>query len=202
MINLANIFDYLDWRDINIKNDPFNEVDNLILSRISYFPFDNIVGEKEISLNQAYNIYKNSKDKGRILEKEDNLLFPKLANSERFGNIKLSHYINNLDSQQEKQFSAITFNLPDNTIYVSFRGTDDTIVGWKEDLNMSFSLQVPAQLEATKYLENISPKFTQKIRVGGHSKGGNLAIFAASFANKKVQNKIINVYNNDGPRIS
>ena len=196
---MANIFDYLNWRDIELEKVEFNEIDNLICSRISYFPFDEIIKEKALTLKQAYDIYLSNGAKGRILQKEDTDLFPHLAKSKRFGEIKLSNYINKLDPKQEKQFSAITFELPDNTIYVAYRGTDDTIVGWKEDLNMSFSLQVPAQIEAVKYLENIANQFNKDIRVGGHSKGGNLAIYAAAFCTKETQNRIIKVYNNDGP---
>lgn len=196
---MANIFDYLNWRDIELEKVEFNEIDNLICSRISYFPFDEIIKEKPLTLKQAYDIYLSNGAKGRILQKEDTDLFPHLAKSKRFGEIKLSNYINKLDPKQEKQFSAITFELPDNTIYVAYRGTDDTIVGWKEDLNMSFSLQVPAQIEAVKYLENIATKFNKDIRVGGHSKGGNLAIYAAAFCSNETQNRIIKVYNNDGP---
>ena len=196
---MANIFDYLDWRDIELEKVEFNEIDNLICSRVSYFPFDDIIKEKTLTLEQAYDTYLLNGAKGRILQQEDTVLFPRLAKSKRFGKIKLSNYINKLDPKQEKQFSAITFELPDNTIYVAYRGTDDTIVGWKEDLNMSFSLQVPAQIEAVKYLEFIASKFDNQIRVGGHSKGGNLAIYAASFCNPEVQNRIIKVYNNDGP---
>lgn len=197
---MANIFDYMNWRDISLKNVEFNEIDNLILARLTYFPFDGLIEENEIiTLEEAYGRYEKEGTTGRILQKEDMDLFPILANSVRFGKIGLTKYVNNLDPIQEKQFSAVTIILPDDTIYVGYRGTDNTIIGWKEDFNMSFSELVPAQIDAVKYIERVSKKMKNKIRVGGHSKGGNLAVYAAAFCNKDIQNRIIAVYNNDGP---
>ena len=109
-------------------------------------------------------------------------------------------YINKIDAEQEKQFSAITVLMPDGTIYVSYRGTDNTIVGWKEDFNMSFKSHIASQISAKQYLEEIAKEYpSSKIIIGGHSKGGNIAVYAATFASKDVKDRIINVYNNDGP---
>lgn len=196
---MSNIFDYLQWRDLKLDKVEFNEVDNLILARLSYFPLDNVVENKPITLKEAYKKYLDVKEKGRILQEEDSELFPVLANSIRFGDIKLTNYINKIDLEQEEQFSAVTLLLPDDTIYVSFRGTDNTIVGWREDLNMSFKELVPAQTTAKNYLNKIAEEYKNKIRVGGHSKGGNLAIYASAFCNSEIQDRIIEVYNNDGP---
>lgn len=200
---MANIFDYMQWRDLSLEKVEFNEIDNLILARLSYFPFDGLIdGDEIITIEECYRRYMSLGDTGRILQKEDIDLFPVLANSIRFGQMKLTNYVNKLDSMKEKQFSAITIIMPDNTIYVSYRGTDNTIVGWKEDFNMSFSDLVESQIDAANYLNNISFKYKSKIRVGGHSKGGNLAVYAAAFCNPKIQKRIINVYNNDGPGFS
>ncbi|MFR8104217.1 MAG: DUF2974 domain-containing protein [Clostridia bacterium] len=197
---MANILDYLTWRgDLTLKESPFNEVDNLILARLSYFDFDGIIKEGEIiTIQEAAKRYKTKENK-RILQEEDTELFPFLGQVARFQNMKLAGYVNKIEEEAEKQFSAITIYMPDNSIYVSYRGTDNTIVGWKEDLNMSFKPQVPAQIEAVTYLEKVANKYYGKVRVGGHSKGGNLAVYAAAFCNKKIEKKIINVYNNDGP---
>ena len=111
----------------------------------------------------------------------------------------LCNYTNKIDPIQEKQFSAITILMEDGTMYIAYRGTDNTIVGWKEDFNMSFSELVPAQIDAVAYLEKVAKQYKRKIRVGGHSKGGNLAIYASAFCSSKVQKRIMNVYNNDGP---
>ena len=197
---MANIFDYMNWRDISLEKVEFNEVDNLILSRLSYFPFDGIVNEnEEITINEAYKRTKILGTTGRTLQVEDIELYQILAKSKRFGKCKITNFVNKIEPELEKQFAAITIILPDNTIYVSFRGTDDTIIGWKEDFNMSFSEVVPSQKDAVKYLENVAKKYKNKIRVGGHSKGGNLAIYSAAFCNKETKEQIIEIYNNDGP---
>lgn len=160
---MANIFDYMAWRDLELEKVEFNEIDNLILARLSYFPFDNIVEEeKEISIKNAYNKTVKNGTVGRVLQAEDKDLYPILANSVRFGNLKITCFVNKLDPIAEKQFSAITIILPNNTIYVSYRGTDNTIVGWKEDFNMSFSDLVASQTEAVKYLENIAKRYPEK----------------------------------------
>lgn len=198
---MANVFDYLDWRNLSLKNVEFNEIDGLILSCISYFPFDHLINEsEEKTLNEIYNNYIKLNSILKMRKKEDDEFFPKLASSKRFGNIKLTKFVSKLDEIQEKQFAVITTILPDNTIFISYRGTDDTIIALKEDLNMSYSEIIPAQLDAVNYLEEVANKYSNmKIRLGGHSKGGNLAVYAASFCKKEIQDRIINVYNNDGP---
>lgn len=199
---MSNILDYIDWRgDLTFKNDRFNEIDNLILSRVAYFYFDGVVGAGEtITLNEAYNRFQSlNPEKVRILQKEDLDLFPAVANSRRFGNLFLKNFVNKRDLNEEKQFSAITIMLPDNTSYIAFRGTDNTLVGWKEDFNMSFMKSVPAQKAAKEYLNKVANEVTGMLRVGGHSKGGNLAIYAAAFCDDDIKDRIIEVYNNDGP---
>ena len=200
---MANVFDYLKWRgDLNLEKSEFNEIDNLILSRFSYFPFDNIIKEDEVvtikELSERFE--KTDINPIHILWKDDKEFFPAMGKTERFGNMLATKYVNKIETEQEKQFSAITVLMPDDTIYVSFRGTDNTIVGWKEDFNMSFKSHIASQISAKEYLENIAEEFpNKKIRVGGHSKGGNIAIYASAFAKQEVKDRIINVYNNDGP---
>ena len=136
----------------------------------------------------------------RILWKDDADLFPIMGNSKRFGEMLALEYINKIDPEQEKQFSAITVILPDDTLYISYRGTDNTLIGWKEDFNISFKSHIASQISAKKYLENIAKKYPyKKIRRGGHSKGGHLAVYASVFVDSEIQKRIINVYNNDGP---
>lgn len=201
---MANIFDYMDWRDISLEKVEFNEIDSLILSRLSYFPLDGSIKEnEEVTLKEAYSKIQRQGTTGRVLQAEDVDLFPRLANSIRFGNLKLTGFINRIDPIAEKQFSAVTVLLPNDAIYVAYRGTDNTIVGWKEDFNMSFSDLVASQTEAVKYLEMIAKKYPkEKILVGGHSKGGNLAVYAAVFCDSSIQERIVKVYNNDGPGFS
>lgn len=200
---MPNVCDYIKWRgDITLNQSEFNEIDNLILSRFSYLPFDQIIEENEIvtieELSQRFK--KQDIKKLTILWKDDIELFPLMGNSKRFGEMIATKYVNKIDIEQEKQFSAITILMPDDTIYISYRGTDNTIVGWKEDLNMSFKGHVASQISAKKYLEMIATKYPdKKIIVGGHSKGGNIAVYAATFSNDEIKNRIIKIYNNDGP---
>ena len=200
---MANVCDYVKWRgDLSIEQSEFNEIDNLILSRFSYFPFDKIIKENEVVTIKELSERFKKKDirKLPILWKDDVDLFPLMGESERFGKLLATKYINKIDQEQEKQFAAITVLMPDNTIFVSYRGTDNTIVGWKEDLNMSFKSHIASQISAKKYLEIIAQEYPdKKIRIGGHSKGGNVAVYAATFVNKEIKDRIINVYNNDGP---
>ena len=200
---MANVCDYVRWRgDLTLEQSEFNEIDNLILARFSYFPFDKIIRENEIATIKELSRRFSNQDvtKLPILWKDDVELFPLMGNSKRFGGMLATKYINKIDAEQEKQFSAITVLMPDGTIYVSYRGTDNTIVGWKEDFNMSFKSHIASQISAKQYLEEIAKEYpSSKIIIGGHSKGGNIAVYAATFVNQKVKNRILNVYNNDGP---
>ena len=200
---MANVCDYVRWRgDLTLEQSEFNEIDNLILARFSYFPFDKIIRENEIATIKELSRRFSNQDvtKLPILWKDDVELFPLMGNSKRFGGMLATKYINKIDAEQEKQFSTITVLMPDGTIYVSYRGTDNTIVGWKEDFNMSFKSHIASQISAKQYLEEIAKEYpSSKIIIGGHSKGGNIAVYAATFASKDVKDRIINVYNNDGP---
>ncbi len=200
---MANVCDYVRWRgDLTLEQSEFNEIDNLILARFSYFPFDKIIRENEIATIKELSRRFSNQDvtKLPILWKDDVELFPLMGNSKRFGGMLATQYINKIDAEQEKQFSAITVLMPNDIIYVSYRGTDNTIVGWKEDFNMSFKSHIASQISAKQYLEEIAKEYpSSKIIIGGHSKGGNIAVYAATFASKDVKDRIINVYNNDGP---
>lgn len=199
---MSNIIEYVKWRgDLSIKQSPFNEVDNLILSMFSYLSIENIMwDDSKITINE---IYRRAESVGipenTFFHKENAKLLKILAYSERFGSLYITQPISKIDETQQKQFYAVTILLPDNTIYVSYRGTDNNLIGWKEDFNMAFSSQIPSQKDAVKYLEKIAKTTKKKIRLGGHSKGGNLAIYAATFCSADVKKRIIDVYNNDGP---
>lgn len=207
---MANIIDYLKWRgDVDFAYSPFNEVDNLILNMVVMLDLNGIVPscseeKKSIELKDAAELFfeKTPVDKvyiGAIIPKESADVFDLMARSVRFSEIKLSRYVNSINEQEQKQFSAMTFDIGDKTKYIAFRGTDDTLVGWKENLNMSFLSCIPAQAEALDYLNGVACSCRSSLRLGGHSKGGNLAVFASMHADKKIQNRIIEIYNNDGP---
>ncbi|MDO4531990.1 MAG: DUF2974 domain-containing protein [Bacillota bacterium] len=202
---MANLFDYLLWRgDLTLDQSPFNDVDSLALSAVSYVFFEGIVPEAwntPLSFGRAAELYfQRPKEKQLARAEEDIRLFREMAACRRYKRMGLCGYVSRLDKEAEKQFSALTLLLEDGTAYIAFRGTDRSIVGWKEDFNMSFRDTVPAQVEAAAYLEAAAKALGGvRLRVGGHSKGGNLAVYAAAMAPKAVQDILLSVDNHDGP---
>ena len=198
---MANINDYLEWRgDIPFnKNFPFNEIDSMILARFSYLLFDRIKLEKKETIKDISLKMKDFKNE-EFLYNGDKELITNLGESKRFNNLIVTDYVKNNDKAREKQFGAITIHLPNRELYISYIGTDMTIYGWKEDFNMGFMENVPCQIAGLEYLKKITKKYpTKRIRIGGHSKGGNVAVFAAISSPLEIQKKIIKVYNYDGP---
>lgn len=206
---MANLMDYLDWRgDITLEVSPFNEVDALILAELSFVDFEGIVPPPEIGrglpLNEAAEAYfaRHGQDVAMGVLVPDTIvkMLKKLMTSARFGNMLLNGYAALLDDAIEQQFAALTIDLGNGSIYLSFRGTDDTLVGWKEDLNMGFLDEIPSQRRAVEYLTRMARQYHDRtLRVGGHSKGGNLAVYSAVKAPAEVQERIVAVHNNDGP---
>jgi len=206
---MTNIFDYLKWRgDLSLKQAEFNEVDSLILCELSYINFEGIVSSKlseTITIEEAGKQFRQM-DKsderfitGFLIPNQIIDLLEAVSESIRFKDMLLCGYVNRVDLEEEKQFSAVTVRLDEQNIFVAYRGTDDTIVGWKEDFNMVFATPVPAQLEAVNYLKFVGENTQRDLLVGGHSKGGNLAVYASAYVEKSIQQRIINVYNFDGP---
>ena len=196
---MPNIIDYLDWRgDLSFKQNEINEVDYIILARFSYLPFKDIeIGKIDSIENIANKMQGLSLDK--FIWKDDKEFIIKLGRTKRYKDLFISDYSEILDIEAEKQFAAVTIWLPNRYKYISFRGTDMSLVGWKEDLNMSFMQDIPAQKEAVKYLNEIGKKYKGKLIIGGHSKGGNLAIYSAMFCDSKIQKRIEEIINADGP---
>ena len=207
---MANILDYLDWRgDLTLAQSPFNEVDALLLAELSFIEFEGIVPPPELGrglrLRDAASAYfarrkSRSDAMGLLVPGDIPAMLRAMAGSRRFGDVMVNAFEERIDEALEQQFAAVTVDLGDGTVYVSFRGTDDTLVGWKENLNMSFLAEVPAQERAVRYLERTARQYPdRKLRVGGHSKGGNLAIYSAVKCAQETQDRIVGVYNNDGP---
>lgn len=202
---MANVFDYLEWRgDLTFTQSPFNMVDNLILSCLAYVALDSVVGNfayaDSVTVAEAAALFVQlPEDVKNLRVPEDETLLINMGNSQRFGGLQLFYAVQQLSRQEEKQFAAITIALGDGSYYVAYRGTDFSVTGWKEDFNMTFRTGVPAQLEAVTYLRQVAQKTTGLLYIGGHSKGGNLAAFAAAFVEPVIQDRIVAVYNNDGP---
>ena len=204
MTFMSNIIDYLQWRgDIQMGHAPFNDVDNLILAEFSYLRLEMADQPCEgLRISDIAPIIKSHMEAFGYIDEENNnnrLMLELMASGKRFGDVLVREYQFQTDETSEKQFAAMTFFLPDETVYVAFRGTDSTLVGWKEDFKMAFTCPVPAQAEALNYLEMICKATPLPVRVGGHSKGGNLAVYAAANLSDKLKNRILQVYSNDGP---
>ncbi len=204
----GSVLDYIDWRgDLTFEQAPLNEVDGLILSLISYADFEGIVPdgmEDSVTIEEAVKKYFELRDVekeklARSMTRNAPQIIEKLAQSRRFKDLKLVNYVNLINLELQEQFGAVSVILDKKTLFISYRGTDDNIVGWKEDFNMCFLEEVPAQKDALKYLENVASIWRGKIYLGGHSKGGNLAVYAAINSINSVKKRILKVFNNDGP---
>ena len=201
---MSDVFDYFAWRgDLLLQQSPFNEVDGMILARFSYAPFDcieNQINSGELSIRDAACYLLHSPDiESKVLMKDDLQLLENLSDSERFRNMKIFAYENVFDVDTQIQFSAITIQLDSDSHFVAFRGTDSTFIGWKEDFNMSFMCPVPSQKIAVKYLNKVAQSVSGRLFVGGHSKGGNLAVYSSACCDLSIQERIDAVYNFDGP---
>ena len=206
---MANVFDYLRWRgDLSFAESPLCEIDALIFCELSYIFFDGIVpAYKEsgsVALSEAAEIFfernanKDIIKLGEIVPDEIVDLFRLAATSRRFSDVALEHFINIVDDESVEQFSAITFIPDSESVFVAYRGTDDTITGWREDFRMAFLTPVPAQRRAEEYL-SIAAEGAERIYIGGHSKGGNLALWAALNTSEETCGRIERIYNFDGP---
>lgn len=204
-----SLFDYIIWRgDLTFDQIAFNELDSAILAMFAYLDFGDLdISQpgKTLTLKEAANRFFASESRYdapqnfMIIWQHCMYMLEQAAKTERFGSIELHDYTNYVDTQTQTQFGAITFSLGKNRHYVAFRGTDNTIVGWKEDLNLAIKQEVPAQKKSSAYLADIASRFGGKLIIGGHSKGGNLALYSAVKAGKATRERIESVWNFDGP---
>ena len=185
---MKNFLDYLQDNNKTFKESSFNNIDSLILAYLSYFHFPNTLTRlKDLDISKTTKVEKNRE------------FIKRVVTSNRYKDIESCFYVEDTNDLIEKQFSAVTFLLPNNTMYISFRGTDSTLTGWKEDFNMAFMLPVPAQKEALNYVEKITKLIPRKFYIGGHSKGGNLAVYAGCNLSNNLSTRIIKIYSHDGP---
>ncbi len=207
-----DLFEYVKWRgDIPFNVCPLNAVDALILCQLSYLDFGGIVSplfNSKILLSDAAekfadDRFEERKELGVLINPRTVELLFVCAQTKRFGSLLLTGFRNTYSKKEEEQFSALTFLCTQKNAdfaFEAFRGTDDTIIGWKEDFNLAFMSEVKAQKDSLLYLEE-SIKNLKRVEhfCGGHSKGGNLAIFAGAKLNEKAQKCLKQIYNFDGP---
>ena len=200
------IFDYLDQVAYDsIYDTPFNELDMLMLTEITYLPFDQIVSD-QMSPDCTCRLFeaaeKMPQDLSMLVTKNRLKLLEKIASSTRFKNIKLMGYVNDIDPDVQKQFAAMIFKIKPDSYVLTFRGTDDSIIGWKEDFHMTYMDQVPAQKTAVNYLRKAMDALPGQFILTGHSKGGNLASYAASQIEPEYQERIQSIYSYDAPGLN
>lgn len=218
---MSDIYDYLEWRgDIGFSDLGMCEADYIVFCALSYLPFDGLVPEDPKSpvllgdaiarMRELVILPSKQKKTKKAAVKEtqdreymfkgDDRLTELIADSARFAQLRMCGFVNRIDTGEQKQFCAMTFLLPTGAVVVTFRGTDNTIVGWKEDFNMGFMCELPSQKDAVAYLTDIAGIYSKAdLYVCGHSKGGNLAMYASFFCREKVQRRICAVRNLDGP---
>lgn len=203
---MENIIGYVKkYGQNSFSKAPFNEVDSLVLCQLSYLNFKPFVPELSMKGETVpiSSIWQQDRLEelleGYWYKEKNEELLRALVSSRRFGSMRLSHHVNHIEEKTNTQFSAITCFLEEDICYVAYRGTDATIIGWKEDLNLALSEPTNGQKLAVEYLNKVADKQLGGIYVGGHSKGGNLATFAAMHCTSQIQERLLGIYNHDGP---
>ncbi len=202
---MSNLFDYVEWRgDLSFTASPLNEVDIVILSQIVLLDLTEAVPNGETvtlkECDKTFGTHGRKKKLGAIIPEQIKDLLHAMGGTKRFSEIKLSNYVEDIDESTEIQFSALTADAEDiNARFVVFSGTDDTLVGWKENFNLIFKTPTGAQLESVKYLEAVTKNFTGDVYVLGHSKGGHLALYSTAYCSDETLSKIVMGYSLDGP---
>lgn len=196
---MANMVDYLAWRgDVPFEASPWNEIDGLLIATLSYLDFHGGKDPKGWTLEEIARIDLLRQGTTNSFANRKKA-FEAMAAGDRFRTCRLHHAIALTDAEIGMQFSALCLDLPDGTTCVAFRGTDNTLIGWREDFNMAYTTRVPAQEAAILYLGRAAALSRRPLRLVGHSKGGNLAVYAAAYAKKSVQNRIESIWSYDGP---
>lgn len=201
------IIDYVKNELRTFAEHPFHEVDSLVLAQFSYIHLGNLIAplsagavRKPLTLQQLYRAECFPHYFADQIDAVKNRkLLAACAASPRFRDIGVAYYEQDFDEAQEKQFCAMTFFINADTVYLAFRGTDSTLIGWKEDFNMAFLTPVPSQEAAYHYTLAVSKLVRGQLILGGHSKGGNLAVYAAMMSPPRLQNRILSIYSHDGP---
>lgn len=200
---MNNLIDYVKWRgDLSFKAAPFCVPDAMIFCELSYCNFDGIVpgsfdGEpvyiRDIKAEDVLEPLPN------YCTNADYMLVDMLSKTPRYADMKLMGFVNDIDEEEGKQFSAVTIEIDKDDHFIAFRGTDDTLVGWKENMDLAYHDEVPSQRAAVNYIGYAAKNTKKNLIIGGHSKGGNLAVYGAAFCDKRHKKRIRAVYNFDGP---
>ena len=194
-----NLIQYVAKNQARFDEVPFNEVDSLVICELSYLHYsDAVAGAPTTTMRELCEDI-DFLVLDTLLPRSDTKLLREISQSPRFADVKVGYFSEQNSREQETRFAAVTFQLTPDLHYVAYRGTDITLLGWKEDFNMSFLKAIPSQQLALSYLEDVSAKIAGDLIVGGHSKGGNLAVYAAVFCNESTKSRVVAVYDHDGP---
>lgn len=198
---MSDIFEYIEKnKDITFAEQKLTEVDNVIFSRLSYLELNEFVGKSFKEIAETYNF--TDKDDNKIFAKttiKTEELLEAVAKTKRYENVILAYLKEIASVDYATAFYGCLFRLTDDISYISFRGTDDKIMSFYEDAELAYSFPIPSQVAALHYVRAVVEKFSGKFYIGGHSKGGNLALFSYVFLDNELKDRIKKTYNNDGP---
>lgn len=200
---MSNIIEYVERNHASFAEKPLTRVDSLVFSWLAYL---RIPESNPASLTPEGTSLAELAAPSNLLDLvaplhdpwQSEALLKACAASPRFANVKVCLGVDEWSRTAEKQFCALTFKMAEGA-YVAYRGTDDTIVGWKENFNMAFQTQTPAQAEATAYLERVARETEGPLWVGGHSKGGNLAVYAVQTCDALMRLRVERCFAHDAP---
>ena len=206
---MPTIFDYLKANQYDSFYDKeFTVLDALALTELAYLPFEDLV-PAEISVQNYISLQHlaeqfEEKFQGKypplgMVNAHRLKLLSYLSSFKRYMHIKALGFANDVSLDSQKQFAAITYQIRPKEYLVVFRGTDDSIIGWKEDFHLTYMKEIPAQLAARDYLKEVLDKLDGKVWLAGHSKGGNLATYAACHVETSIQDRVQKVYSFDAP---
>jgi len=206
---MDDIYDYLYWRgDLSFDSASPNEIDMVIFSMLAYIDFlPDMMLENKLKYYNLNKLVKLLEEEGFLLAKDETSpfeigcfeLIKLISKKERYKNTKVFGFSYNFEKDNALQFAAISFILPNKELVISYRGTDASLIGWKEDFLMSFKKTVGSQEYGKEYLEKIAKLKRGKINIVGHSKGGNIALYSALKTEESIQARIKKVYSFDGP---
>ena len=217
---MNNIITYLETEFATFEEKPFNAVDSLVLSQFCMAQMEGIVApmrdmgvlggvgsflhavlnlQEPVYVRDALRAEKFATMFIGLKPQKIKELVVAIAASPRFRDMELREYAVVFNQTEATQFAALSFVYKNQFAYIGFRGTDSSFAGWREDFDMAYMDQVPSQAQAVKYVETVAPRLPKKLFLGGHSKGGNLAVYGGLKANERVRARIRRIYNHDGP---
>ena len=209
---MGNLITYVQQYGAQTFEDKsLTDIDVLVLTEIVYLPFDEIVPKsfdvtEAISLNQLGKEFEKIKEKEHennpfMITSERIELLEVVSKSQRYKDIKVFGFMNDIDDELTKQFAAVCYQWEEESRWIIFRGTDESLTGWKEDFMMTYSDLIPAQTDAIEYLRKQAELFSGSLNISGHSKGGNLSLYASAMQEETVQDRIKQIYCWDAPGV-